>query len=293
LDLYSRVKIAEVRNHPQRSETLSASTGTPPRRAVRANNADLVRKNFIYFVLSGLSIILVYFLNSAATPSPSGSESGLTDEQLSQYSGTDPNKPIYVELNGAIFDVSAGRSFYGPGGHYHHFAGRDATRAWVSTCFEPEHLTWDMKGIEKMFLLKRMDEEIQDAAEGKSTDSTLTPELIAQAAKALKNIGKVSKKEKHRRRVEDKKEVEKAIEAAIKHWMDFFRNNPKYKEVGKVVGRKSLPEDRKDLGLCEEALKKRPVKGGNFEKFMEAAMGMGIRGADGGGGEALKKTPGL
>jgi hypothetical protein len=92
-----------------------------------------------------------------------------------------------------------------------------------------------------MFMPKWMDEEIQDAADGKSSaDLSLPPELVAQAAKALKKIGKVSKKEKKRRRMEDRKEVEREIEKAMKHWVDFFRNNPKYKEVARVVGRKLL-----------------------------------------------------
>ena len=33
----------------------------------------------------------------------------LTDEQLLAYDGSDPNKPIYVALNGTIYDVSASR----------------------------------------------------------------------------------------------------------------------------------------------------------------------------------------
>jgi predicted heme/steroid binding protein len=286
------VKMAEIRKRPQKSGASTSSSNTPPRGPIRAKNADLFRKNLVYLILSGLSIILVYWFNSAPAPPFSESESGLTDEQLSQYTGGDPDKPIYVAINGTIFDVSEGRSFYGPGGHYHHFAGRDATRAWVSTCFDPEYLNWDMKGIEKMFMPKWMDEEIQDAADGKSSaDSTLSPELVAQAAKALKKIGKVSEKEKRRRRVEDREEVGREIEKAMKHWVDFFRNNPKYKEVGRVVGRKPLPEDRKVPGLCEEALKKRPVKGGNFEKVMGAAMGMGMDGSAAAAGDALKKAP--
>jgi predicted heme/steroid binding protein len=283
--------MAEIRKRPQKSGTSTSSTSISPRGPIRANNADLFRKNLVYLILSGLTIILVYWFNSAPAPPSSGSESGLTDEQLSQYTGADPDKPIYVAINGTVFDVSEGRSFYGLGGHYHHFAGRDATRAWVSTCFEPEYLTWDMKGIEKMFMPKWMDEEIQDAADGKSSaDSSLPPELVAQAVKALKKIGKVSKKEKKRRRGEDREEAGREIEEAMKHSVDFFRNNPKYKEVGKVVGRKPLPEDRKDPGLCEEALKKRPVKGGNFETVMGLGMGMGMGGAAGGGGDALKKS---
>lgn len=36
---------------------------------------------------------------------------------------------IYVGVARRVFDVSRGRGFYGPGGPYHVFAGRDATRA--------------------------------------------------------------------------------------------------------------------------------------------------------------------
>lgn len=35
--------------------------------------------------------------------------------------------PIYIGLLGTVFDVSKGASFYGKGGAYHVFAGRDAT----------------------------------------------------------------------------------------------------------------------------------------------------------------------
>ena len=48
--------------------------------------------------------------------------------------------------------------------------GRDATRAWVSECFQPEYRIWDVQGVEKMFLPKWMDEEMEDAAAGKSTE---------------------------------------------------------------------------------------------------------------------------
>ncbi|XP_051129381.1 probable steroid-binding protein 3 [Andrographis paniculata] len=53
----------------------------------------------------------------------------LTPQQLKNYDGTDPSKPIYVAIRGQIYDVTAGKSFYGPGGDYHVFAGKDATRA--------------------------------------------------------------------------------------------------------------------------------------------------------------------
>ncbi|KAJ4707752.1 putative Steroid binding protein [Melia azedarach] len=52
-----------------------------------------------------------------------------TPEQLLQYNGTDPSKPIYVAIKGRVFDVTTASSFYGPGGAYAMFAGKDASRA--------------------------------------------------------------------------------------------------------------------------------------------------------------------
>lgn len=46
---------------------------------------------------------------------------------LQQYDGTDPNKPIYIGLNGYVYDVSPGRSYYETGGTYHYLAGRDSS----------------------------------------------------------------------------------------------------------------------------------------------------------------------
>jgi len=52
-----------------------------------------------------------------------------TREQLREFDGTDPMKPILLGVKGKVYDVSARESFYGPGGSYHCFAGRDASRA--------------------------------------------------------------------------------------------------------------------------------------------------------------------
>lgn len=50
--------------------------------------------------------------------------------ELWTYNGSDPAKPLLLGCKGLVFDVSAGRDFYGPpDGPYKNFAGRDASRA--------------------------------------------------------------------------------------------------------------------------------------------------------------------
>lgn len=48
----------------------------------------------------------------------------LTPEQLQAHDGSDPAKPLYVAVRGKVYDMSAGRAFYGPGGPYAVFAGK-------------------------------------------------------------------------------------------------------------------------------------------------------------------------
>ena len=56
------------------------------------------------------------------------------------------NTPIYFGVRGQVFDVSSGRNFYGPGGPYENFAGRDATRGLACGSFDEEMLTKDLEG---------------------------------------------------------------------------------------------------------------------------------------------------
>lgn len=75
-----------------------------------------------------------------------GEERVFTVEELAQYDGSDPDKPIYLALLGKVYDVTAGRNYYGPGGGYSFFAGRDATRSYITGCFQT-HLTHDLRGL--------------------------------------------------------------------------------------------------------------------------------------------------
>ncbi|CAL4929693.1 unnamed protein product [Urochloa decumbens] len=70
-----------------------------------------------------------------------------TVEELSVYNGTDEGLPILLGILGSVFDVTKGRSHYGPGGGYHHFSGRDASRAFVSGNFTGDGLTDSLQGL--------------------------------------------------------------------------------------------------------------------------------------------------
>ncbi|RNA07885.1 Exosome complex component RRP45, partial [Brachionus plicatilis] len=52
-----------------------------------------------------------------------------TLEQLKEYDGIKSNGRILIGVLGKVFDVSKAKDFYGPGGPYSVFAGRDASRA--------------------------------------------------------------------------------------------------------------------------------------------------------------------
>ncbi|GJN19805.1 hypothetical protein PR202_gb07115 [Eleusine coracana subsp. coracana] len=81
-------------------------------------------------------------------PIPEPVEVGeITEEELRQYDGSDPEKPLLVAIKGQIYDVSQSRMFYGPGGAYESFAGRDASRALAKMSFEPQDLTGDISGL--------------------------------------------------------------------------------------------------------------------------------------------------
>jgi len=54
--------------------------------------------------------------------------------------------PVYLAIRGRVFDVTAGTNFYGPGGPYANFAGRDASRGLACGSFDGDMLTEDLDG---------------------------------------------------------------------------------------------------------------------------------------------------
>ncbi|KAI5805939.1 cytochrome b5-like heme/steroid binding domain-containing protein [Geopyxis carbonaria] len=61
----------------------------------------------------------------------------ITVDQLAKCDGSDPSKPVYVAIKGTVFDVSGNKS-YVPGGSYHIFAGKDASRALAKSSVQAE-----------------------------------------------------------------------------------------------------------------------------------------------------------
>lgn len=157
----------------------------------------------------------------------------LTPDQLSLYNGTDPNLPIYLAINGTVFDVSANPRIYGPGGMYGFFAGKDAARAFVTGCFQ-EDLTSDLSGVEEMFIPLDDDED----EEGK----------------------KLTSGQKKIRREQELRFAKAEVKRQVDHWVNFYKNHKKYFEVGKVVGGEKVA-DKGKKELCEAAKKKRPRRG--------------------------------
>lgn len=70
----------------------------------------------------------------------------MTVAELSLYDGRESELPIYLAIKGDVYDVSPKRYIYGPDGGYAFFAGRDASRAFVTGCFQ-DHLTHDLRGL--------------------------------------------------------------------------------------------------------------------------------------------------
>lgn len=68
-----------------------------------------------------------------------------TPRTLLPFSGEN-GSPVYLAVRGRVFDVSRGRNFYGPGGPYANFAGRDASRGLAKGSFDEDMLTKDLDG---------------------------------------------------------------------------------------------------------------------------------------------------
>lgn len=95
--------------------------------------------NPLNVVLLSISAFLLYkIIAGRQTPRPRPEpevelprmkKKDLTLDELRKCNGTGEDGRICIAVNGRIYDVTRGKQFYGPGGPYSNFAGRDASRA--------------------------------------------------------------------------------------------------------------------------------------------------------------------
>lgn len=81
----------------------------------------------VVFVLTMLGTIFGIRLSEPSPVSVPANLPQLTREELKTFDGTDPNKPIYLALDGLVYDVTPGKEFYQVGGSYHDLAGKDSS----------------------------------------------------------------------------------------------------------------------------------------------------------------------
>ncbi|KAE9966475.1 hypothetical protein EG327_011822 [Venturia inaequalis] len=156
----------------------------------------------------------------------------LTDAELAQYDGTDLSKPIYVGLNGSIYDVSASPQTYGAGGGYSFFSGKDAARAFVTGCFA-EDLTPDLRGVEEMYI------------------------PIDSPSDAV-----LSKRDLKIRREQESRQAKKKVKEGIEHWAAVFNGETgkPYFLVGKIKRKDGWLDKLPKRALCKAAQEGRPKR---------------------------------
>lgn len=165
-----------------------------------------------------------------------------------------------MAVNGTIYDVSASPQTYGPGGSYHFFAGRDATRAFVTGCFA-EDLVADLRGVEEMFMFVDDDERGNDDEGGDEGDR-------GDGEEGREGKGVVERKgERKVRRERELRVARGKVRESVGHWEGFFgRKGGKYFEVGRVAREEGWLERLPRRELCEGARRGRPRRvGGNYE----------------------------
>ena len=69
----------------------------------------------------------------------------LSADQLALFDGQRASKPVYLAILGRIYNVDRGRHHYGARGGYHAFAGKDASRAFVTGDFSASGLSDDVE----------------------------------------------------------------------------------------------------------------------------------------------------
>lgn len=171
-------------------------------------------------VLVTIITILVYKIfrsrqQPAAAPPPEPElprlRKDFTVAELKAFDGTQPDGRVLVAVNGTVYDVTKGKRFYGPGGPYAAFGGRDASRGLATfsvtsndkdeyddlsdlSPMEMESVReWEMQFKEKYVLVGRLlkpgeqptsySDEDEDTPNESSTPTTTTAATSTESSK--------------------------------------------------------------------------------------------------------------
>jgi len=117
---------------------------------------------FQYLIIIAVVLLGHHWMNARPPPVVADKEDkeepdpprNFTSIQLAHFDGKKDekmgdDKPVYLSVNGTVFDVSDGRHFYGPGGPYEAFAGHECGVALAKMSFDTAHLD-DLAGCEKL-----------------------------------------------------------------------------------------------------------------------------------------------
>lgn len=172
-------------------------------------------------VLVAIITVLVYKIfrsrqQPAAAPPPEPElprlRKDFTVAELRAFDGNQPDGRVLVAVNGSVYDVTKGKRFYGPGGPYAAFGGRDASRGLATfsvtsndqaewddlsdlSPMEMESVReWEMQFKEKYILVGRLlkpgeqptsySDEDEDTPNESSTPTTAESSTKAAAAPA-------------------------------------------------------------------------------------------------------------
>ncbi|KAF1980300.1 cytochrome b5 [Bimuria novae-zelandiae CBS 107.79] len=181
----------------------------------------------------------------------------LTDDELLAYDGTDPDKPIYLALNGTIYDVSISPATYGPGGSYHFFAGRDAARAFLTGCFDVDAVP-DLRGVEQMYMpLEPWEKPLAaDASDAEKAKHAALEKRAREKRKAM------TKGDLKNRSAQELRKARQSVRDGLEHWHQLFRGDKgkAYRKVGEVKREEGWLQKLPKRTLCEQAEKGRPVR---------------------------------
>lgn len=105
---------------------------------------ELATINYFLGAVVVLLLIRRFFFSEPDVPVPQEPEpmvyTVFTPSSLEKFNGeSDPR--VLLAVKGKVFDVTNGKSFYGPGGPYANFAGHDASRGLAKNSFDPSMIT--------------------------------------------------------------------------------------------------------------------------------------------------------